>query len=78
VGEKRARERVSERGRRDVSGKGKQEENVCTSRLYASNVTITKLWLATTNKALKVLRAFKTMKGENERQLKTTSLYTIS
>jgi hypothetical protein len=27
---------------------------------------------------LKVLRALKTMKGENEKQLKTTPLYTIS
>jgi len=30
VGGERARECVSERGRKDVSGRGEQEENVCT------------------------------------------------
>jgi hypothetical protein len=32
VGGKRAKERASERGRRDISGRGEQEENVCTAR----------------------------------------------
>jgi hypothetical protein len=32
VGGERARERASERGRRDVSEKGEQEENVCIAR----------------------------------------------
>ena len=45
-------------------------------RLYASNATIIKLWIATTTQSLKVLCALKkNMKGENERQLKTTPLY---
>jgi len=32
VGGERAREHASERGRRDISGRGEQEENVCTAR----------------------------------------------
>jgi len=32
MGRERARERASERGRRDVSGRGEQKENVCTAR----------------------------------------------
>jgi len=32
VGGERARERASEKGRRDVSGRGEQEENVCTAK----------------------------------------------
>jgi len=32
VGGERTRERASERGRRDVSGRREQEENVCTAR----------------------------------------------
>jgi hypothetical protein len=47
-------------------------------RLYASNPTITKLWPATTNKTLRFYVHSKTMKGANERLLKTTPIYTIS
>jgi hypothetical protein len=43
----------------------------------ASNATITKVWLATLTKVEGYVHS-KTMKGENERQLKTTPLYTIS
>jgi hypothetical protein len=42
------------------------------------NATITKLWFATTNKGWRFYVHSKTMKGENERQLKNTPLYIIS
>jgi hypothetical protein len=46
--------------------------------VICSIATITKLWLATTNNAWRLYVHSKTMKGENERLLKTTPLYIIS